>query len=467
MRLLLLTCTLFIYTWAQAQSPTSAADRISSVATFDQSNTVQINNLSFDNIGPTVFSGRITDLAVDPDDVTHFYVAYASGGLWETTNNGSSFTPIFDHEIVMTIGAIAVDWDNDIIWVGTGEVNSSRSSYAGVGIYKSADNGKTWQHKGLDESHHIGKIILHPDNPETAWVSVLGHLYSFNPERGVYMTSNGGDSWTQTLKVDDRTGAVDMIIDPNNADVLYTAMWQRERTAWNFVEAGEGSGIYKSEDGGKSWALAMNGIPNNAGTGRIGLAISATEGGSRIYAMLDNQNRRPKEPKKNTDIVKDELRDLTPKQFAQLDTAKLEKFLRNNRFPKKHSATSVFKQVAEGDIVSQDLVSYLENANSLLFDTPVVGGELYSSDDGGTSWSKTHEVFMDGVVFSYGYYFGVVSADPSDADVVYIAGVPIIRSEDGGKTFKSIDADNVHVDHHKKCLRWCPRQWRLERCSYL
>ncbi|WP_237717677.1 hypothetical protein [Pontibacter sp. BAB1700] len=136
-----------------------------------------VKNLAFRNVGPTVQSGRITDLDVNPKDPTNFYAAYASGGLWRTINNGISFEPLFDNEAVMTIGDIAVDWNNnETIWIGTGESNSSRSSYSGVGVYKSTDGGKTWQHMGLDDTHHIGRIILHPSDPNTVWVAAVGHL---------------------------------------------------------------------------------------------------------------------------------------------------------------------------------------------------------------------------------------------------------------------------------------------------
>ena len=143
-------------------------------------------HLKFKNAGPTVFSGRVTDVEINPEDPTEFYVAYASGGLWKTTNNGMSFTPVFDNEMVMTIGDIAVDWKRSVIWVGTGENNSSRSSYSGVGMFKSADDGKSWSYIGLPESHHIGRIVMHPTDTNTLWVAVLGHLYSPNNERGVY-----------------------------------------------------------------------------------------------------------------------------------------------------------------------------------------------------------------------------------------------------------------------------------------
>ncbi len=231
-------------------------------------------NLRFQSIGPTVMSGRVVDLEVNPEDPTNFYAAYASSGLWVTNNNGTRFEPIFDHEAVMTIGDIAVDWNhNKTIWVGTGENNSSRSSYSGNGIYKSVDLGKSWQHLGLEETHHIGRIIIHPENSDVVWVASIGHLYSSNPERGVYKTIDGGKTWKKTLFINDSTGVIDLIIDPKNPDILYAAAWERERKAWNFKGSGIGSGIYKSIDGGETWTRitnGKNGFPITEGTGRIG-----------------------------------------------------------------------------------------------------------------------------------------------------------------------------------------------------
>ena len=198
-------------------------------------------------------SGRVVDVDVNPNDPTEFYVAYATGGLWHTTNNGQSFIPVFDHEDVIGIGDIAVNWHDGEIWVGTGEANSSRSSYSGIGIYKSIDTGRTWQYLGLPESQHIGKIILHPQNKNIAWVAATGHLYSPSKERGVYKTTDGGKTWKQTLYVDDNTGAIDMDINPKNPDELFACMWHRERRAWNFMESGNTSAIYKSTDGGDTW----------------------------------------------------------------------------------------------------------------------------------------------------------------------------------------------------------------------
>ncbi|MEM1217221.1 MAG: hypothetical protein AAGJ82_16110 [Bacteroidota bacterium] len=212
-----------------------------------------VRQLPFTNIGPTVQSGRVVDIAVDPKDPTHFYVAYASGGLWETTNNGTTFEARFDQQLVFTIGALAVDWGSGTIYLGTGEVNSSRSSYAGLGMFKTTDNGENWTHIGLAESHHIGRIIIHPSDVNTVWVAVLGHLYNGNEDRGIYKSTDGGQTWQKTLYINNNTGGIELVLDPTNPDHLYAATWERTRRAWNFVESGAGSGIHESTDGGNNW----------------------------------------------------------------------------------------------------------------------------------------------------------------------------------------------------------------------
>ena len=178
-----------------------------------------VKNIPLKNIGPSVTSGRVVDLAVNEDNPTEYYVAYASGGLWYTNNNGNSFTPIMDDTETQNLGDIAVHWQSGTIWVGTGENNSSRSSYAGIGILKSTDKGKTWQHMGLPDSHHIGRIIVNPDNANEVTVGVLGHLYTTNKERGIYKTTDGGKTWKNTLYIDEKTGIIDVAVSPNNFDI--------------------------------------------------------------------------------------------------------------------------------------------------------------------------------------------------------------------------------------------------------
>lgn len=437
-----------------AQPPFTAAEK--RLQGFDTRKQLNENSLvkevEFRSVGPTIMSGRVVDVDANPNDPTQFYVAYASGGLWRTDNNGMSFTPLFDNEAVMTIGDIAVDWNRNIIWIGTGENNSSRSSYSGAGLYKSTDGGKTWSNKGLGESHHIGRIVIDPDNADVVYVAVLGHLYSDNKERGVYKTTDGGNTWKQTLFVNEHTGCIDIILDPNNKSILYAASWDRNRRAWNFQESGPSSGIYKSTDGGENWKLittGTNSFPQGDGTGRIGLSASSRNGNTVLYAFLDNQFRRDKKKEEDTTILtKDMLRSMNTASFEKTDKKKLEDFLRTNGFPDKYTADTVFTLMKKGTITPQTLVEYLDDANSLLFETDVVGAELYRSDDGGATWFKPYKDFMDELFYTYGYYFAQVRADKNNPDKVYLVGFVVLSSDDGGKTFRNINTENVHVDHH-------------------
>ncbi len=433
-----------------AQNSTSVEVRQSGVTqrTSLEENSIA-GGLHFTNIGPTVMSGRVSELAVNPNNPQEFYVAYASGGLWHTTNFGNTYTPIFDNEAVITLGAIHVDWKNNTIWLGTGESNSSRSSYAGNGMYKSTDSGKNWQHLGLEDTHHIGRIILHPTNKDIVWVAAVGHLYSSNSERGIYKTMDGGGTWSKTLYLNDSTGAIDLEIDPSNPDILYAAMWERDRKAWNFKGNGKSSGIYKSTDGGINWDLittGKNGFPNNEGVGRIGLAIS-TQNPNKIFAILDNQNRRDSEDTQYI-VSKESLRSISKESFSNLSTKDINNFLNRHNFPDKYNAIDIKADVKAGKVKPADLVSYLEDANSMLFDTPVKGAEVYVSVNGGETWHKTHTDYIEDLYYSYGYYFGNIRVSPLDDSKLYIMGVPILRSNDGGATWENINGRNVHVDHH-------------------
>jgi len=409
-----------------------------------------VKNVAFKNIGPTVMSGRVTDLAVNPDDPTEFYVGYASGGVWHTINNGTTFNPVFDTSETQNVGDIAVDWKNRTLWVGTGENNSSRSSYAGIGVLKSTDNGKTWQNMGLKDSHHIGRILINPNNPDDVVVGVTGHLYSANQERGIYKTTDGGQTWSQKLFVDDMSGIIDVQTSPNNFNVMFASSWTKDRKAWNFDGSGNNSAIYKSTDAGNTWtkvSTEKSGFPTGQGVGRIGLAIFDD---TTIYAVHDNQSRRISEDKKETSttLSKDVFKTMSKDAFLALDDKKLNEYLTTNGFQEKYTADNVKQMVHNGSVKPSDLATYLEDANTMLFDTPVIGTEVYKSTDGGITWKKTHEDYLDDIYYSYGYYFGHIYVAPNNADNVYIYGVPIVKSKDGGKTFTSISAENVHSDHH-------------------
>jgi len=443
-------CLLLVTILSNAQTaPTPASERLKRLQqrqALEKSSTV--NHVKFRNIGPSVMSGRVSDLEANPQDPTEFYVGYSTGGLWHTKNNGLSFTPIFDSADVIGIGDIAVNWKTRTIWVGTGEVNSSRSSYAGIGIYKSSNNGKTWQYVGLPESHHIGKIQLHPTDENIAWVAVLGHLYSPNKERGVFKTTDGGTTWKHTLAVDANTGAVEMDINPQNPNELYAAAWYRTRSAWNFEESGKTSGIYKSSDGGETWNLitkAGSGFPNGDHVGRIGLSVYA-KNPQIVYAIVDNQAPRPDTAKKDTTTyLLDQLKNLSIQEFASLNEAKLDTFLKRNRLTPRYSAKLVKEMVATNKLKPTSLYDYLYVNTG--FEATPVGAEVYRSDNGGQSWRKTHEKEIP-IFFTYGYYFAKIYISPVNPDKVYALGFSSQLSTDGGKTWRNMDKNNVHADHH-------------------
>jgi photosystem II stability/assembly factor-like uncharacterized protein len=455
MRKYFLPIVLFLFyasAFAQDIKPTPADERLQGIAKRKELEEKSLlKNVKFRNIGPTIMSGRAVDVEVNADNSTQFYVAYASGGLWYTGNNGHSFTPVFDKEDVITIGDVAVDWKKNSIWVGTGEANSSRSSYSGVGVYQSSDSGKTWNYKGLGESHHIGKVLLHPTDANTVFVAALGHLYSANKERGVYKTTDGGKTWKQTLFVDENTGAVDLAIDESNPNVLFAAMWHRQRRAWNLIESGASSGIFKSTDGGETWTKMTkdgNGFPTGDGLGRIGLALYP-KNPNVIYAILDNQSQKKEEPKKDTSIL--EVRDLkgiSKESFLAIDDKKLDAFLKSNDFPEMYKAEVVKDLIRKDSIKVSEVTDYLNDANNSLFDSPIIGAEVYRSDDAGKSWKKMNTGELFKLSYTYGYYFGKIFVSPQNENKVIICGVPLLLSNDGGKNFKSIDADNTHGDHH-------------------
>ncbi len=409
-----------------------------------------LKNIPLKNIGPTIMSGRVVDIDVNPSNPTEFYVGYASGGVWHTNNNGTSFKPVFDNSETQNVGDIAVDWKNGTLWVGSGENNSSRSSYAGIGILKSTDQGETWQNMGLGDSHHIGRIVINPNNSEEVVVGATGHLYSSNKERGVYKTADGGKTWGKTLFVNDKAGIIDVAHAPNNFNVMFAASWEKDRKAWNFTGNGNGSGIYKSTDAGSTWnkiSVPESGLPTGDGVGRIGLAVFDE---NTVYAFHDSQFRRKKSDKADSDsekLTKEDFKSMSKESFLELDDKKLNDFLKTNNFQEKYKAENVKQMVFGGAVKPIDLAKYLENANSMLFDTPVIGAEVYRSDDAGKTWSKQNDEYIDDLYYSYGYYFGEIRVDASDKDKIYLLGVPIIKSSDGGKTYSDLNGDNVHSDH--------------------
>ena len=333
--------------------------------------------MHFRPIGPTQQSGRFVDFAVPPGKPNTFYAASASGGLWKTENNGQTFEPLFENEKVYSIGDIAVaPSDPAIIWLGSGEANNSRSTYWGDGVYKSVDAGKTWVNMGLRESHHIGRIVVHPADPDIVYVAALGHLYSENPERGLYKTTDGGKTWAKVLDiaVDGRAvGVVDAVMDPSAPDTLYAAAYDKFRKPWTWGIGGPGSGIHKTTDGGKSWTRLTNGLPGGI-IGRIGLTVFP-KNPKILYAEIENANKPGV------------------------------------------SAGDRWKEVLEGKSSAG-----------------MIDGEIYRSDDAGATWTKVSPEKRS-IGGNPGYYYGQIVVDPNDANLVYILSVGVLASRDGGKTW--------------------------------
>ena len=277
LRNLVLALLLLGPTYLFAQSESAQSQLYSNLA----------NSLELRSIGPAVMGGRIADIKVDPQNPSTWFVAVGSGGVWKTTNSGTTWEPIFDNQYSYSIGTITIDPNNsNIIWVGTGENVSGRHVAWGDGVYKSSDGGKTWTAMGLKTSEHIGRILVDPRDSDVVLVAAEGPLWSEGGERGVFRTTNGGETWEPVLAIDDQTGATDLEFDPSNPDLVYAATYQRRRKTWAFLAGGPQSGIYKSVDNGKNWQKVTRGLPN-ADVGKIGLAVTPADP-NLVYATIES-----------------------------------------------------------------------------------------------------------------------------------------------------------------------------------
>jgi len=254
-------------------------------------NTDALAGLKMRGIGPAFMSGRVADIAVHPTDPGTWYVAVGSGGIWKTTNSGTTWQPIFENEGSYSVGCVTIDpHDPATIWVGSGENVSGRHVGYGDGVYRSRDGGQTWENLGLKESEHIGRIVVHPDDPNRVFVAAQGPLWSAGGERGVYLTTDGGATWEQILAAGEYTGANEVLMDPSNPDVLYAVLHQRFRDVAALVNGGPESGIHKSTDGGKTWRELKAGLPKE-NMGKIGLAISPLRS-EVVYAAIELGGRK-------------------------------------------------------------------------------------------------------------------------------------------------------------------------------
>jgi photosystem II stability/assembly factor-like uncharacterized protein len=326
----------------------------------DPMSTATFNALRLRSIGPAFTSGRVIGFAVEPDNPAHYFAASASGGVWKTANNGTTWTPVFDREGSYSIGAIALDPKNPLtVWVGTGENNSQRSVSYGNGLYRSDDGGKTWTNVGLKTSEHIGRIAIDPKNSNTVYVAAQGPLWGPGGDRGLFKTTDGGKTWKNILNISENTGVTEIVIDPQNPETLYAASYQRRRHMWTLIDGGPESAIYKSTDAGATWSKLKAGLPTTD-LGRIGLAISPVNS-NVIYATVEAADRK---------------------------------------------------------------------------------GGIFRSNDRGGSWERRNEFDTTAM------YYSRIVADPKDVDRIYIMNVFLMVSDDGGRVLRRLGEKSKHVDNH-------------------
>ncbi|HEV3115575.1 MAG TPA: hypothetical protein VGY58_00890, partial [Gemmataceae bacterium] len=283
LRLLTLCIALLIVSPSLAQKTAKKAPGGASQANF--------GGLTLRSIGPAVTSGRVVGFAVHPHDRSHYFVAAASGGVWKTTNAGTTWTPVFDNEGSYSIGVVVLDAKNpNVVWVGTGENNSQRSVGYGDGVYRSDDAGKNWKNVGLKSSEHIGKILIDPRNSDVVYVAAQGPLWGPGGDRGLYKTTDGGKTWKKVLSISQNTGVTDVVLDPRNPDVLLAASYQRRRHVWTLIDGGPESALYRSTDGGATWNQLKSGLPTGE-LGRIGLAM-APSNPDVIYAIIESTEKK-------------------------------------------------------------------------------------------------------------------------------------------------------------------------------
>ncbi|MSR46423.1 MAG: hypothetical protein EXS13_05095 [Planctomycetes bacterium] len=348
-------------------------------------------------LGPAAPGGRIVDVAVHYDRPWELWAASASGGVWKSLNNGTTWNCVFAQ--ALSIGDIAIaNSDPNVLWIGTGEGNNQRSSYAGNGVWRSTDGGKSFEQRGLADSHHIGRVAVHPLDAAVAYVAALGPLYSTGGERGLWKTIDGGTTWELVLGLGDAIGVADVVIDPDHPETVYAASYERRRRAWHFEDAGA-SAIYRSRDGGTSWRRLSGGLPSG-NLGRIGLALALPETGT-LYACIDNQNLEP--------VVRPAE---TPTQ----------------------APTDASAAAADASAKKQEPAK-----------PRPIGGEVWRSVDGGRTWEKRNEKPVSG---EPPYYYGQIRVDPHDRDHIWLLGIQVFVSKDGGKTFSGDVANSLHSDHH-------------------
>ena len=367
------------------------------------------------SIGPVNMGGRVTDVEGLPSPSKTFYVAAAAGGIWKTTNNGITFRSIFSDPRVASMGDIAIaPSDPSQIWAGTGEEDSRNSISPGGGIFKSTDGGGSWEFKGLKETQVIGRVVVHPLDPDIVFVAALGHIWGSNPERGLYRTTDGGDTWELVKFISDKAGFVDVAFRPDDPNTLFAASWERVRGPWFLNSGGPGSALWKSSDGGNTWTeVTGNGFPT-AMKGRIGIAISESEP-DVMYAMVEAEEEEAE---------------------AGEEQAEAEAEARRGR-----QAGAGEEAGATGEAGGGEVAEAGEESEANERRRATGGNGLYRSEDGGDTWEKVNDAN------TRPFYYSQVRVDPQDPDRVYFSSTPVLFSNDGGRTAGSTTV-NIHVDHH-------------------
>ncbi|CAG0982564.1 hypothetical protein PHYC_01847 [Phycisphaerales bacterium] len=452
-------------------------------------------------IGPANMGGRITAISVYEKDPNIWFVATASGGLLKTVNNGVTFEHQFDHESTVSIGDVAVaQSDPNIVWVGTGESNPRNSVSWGDGVYKSIDGGKTWKHMGLKDSFQIGRVLIHPTDPNIVYVGALGRLWGPSEERGLYMTIDGGEKWEKVLSVDDKTGVMDIQMKPGEPGVLLASTYQRQRDGFDTnepaVRNGPGSGLWKSTDAGKNWTRISKGLPES-NLGRMGINFYAKDP-SVVYLVVESDKTGQEPPNapylglRGTDAdVGAKITDVTKDGPSEAAGLKNDDIIISVNDTTVHSYSGflaeVRKRVAGDSVkveVSRERKSVIceiklaerpapatqrrarDGTGRRTDDTGGAGpfssglggqrgnfteqqgpdghqyGGVYKSSDGGDSWVRVNSLNPRPM------YFSLIRADPSDDNFLWVGGVSLARSKDNGKEFTDDGGRGTHADHH-------------------
>lgn len=394
--------------------------------------------------GPFTCSGRVTSLAVAPNNRASIYLGSASGGLWHSSDGGENFQPLFMHNGAMAIGTVSVHPQRpQEIWLGGGECNPSLYSFPGKGLFVSRDGGRSWSPAGLENSGRISRIRFHPQKHDTLWVAVLGDVYRDSLDRGIYKSVDSGKSWKQVLLPAVDSGCIDLIQHPKDPDILWAASWSLRRHSDHFRRSGANSTVWISRDGGEQWHRCP--FPAHFRTGRIGLDLASWSGKTILFASVDDLTPRPRE---GAEISAEQLGRMTAEEILHLADKPLQALLDSHKVPRAFDAAWVKTALRSGQILPRTIADFLMDEEARRLSDDALGLILYRSDDLGSSWKRVNKTLFQAAVYSYGFFFGQLRC--AEENEIYLLGVPLLYSKDGGKTFINLTPDqrSVHRDMH-------------------